>query len=179
MTLQELSDIAQIISSGAVIVSLVYLAIQIRQNTIQMRANSRIERLTLQENFVATQQEMVVRVAENPELYRIWRVAWTADDSISDEDRDRLGMLLYSHMCRYYMTFQASDVEPLEQGRTLVQIDFFAPLPAFQSWWQRQNRFFGFDPRFVALVDDRIARARAASSAENPNAEPSAGRSAF
>ena len=42
MTLQDLANIAQLVSAGAVIVSLVYLAIQIRQNTIQIRANSRI-----------------------------------------------------------------------------------------------------------------------------------------
>ena len=75
MTLVDLANIAQLVSAGAVIVSLVYLAIQIRQNTIQIRANSRVARLALQEDFVATQQESMMRLAENPELYRIWRPA--------------------------------------------------------------------------------------------------------
>jgi hypothetical protein len=165
VTLQDLSDVAQIVSSGAVIVSLVYLAIQIRQNTTQIRANSRIQRLAVQENFVGTQQEMMVRVAENPELYRVWRVGSTASESMSDEDRERFGMLLFSQMYRYYMAYQARDVEPLEQERSVRQIDLFAPMPAFQAWWQRQNRLFDFDPGFVAIVDERIARARAATPA--------------
>jgi hypothetical protein len=165
MTLQDLSDVAQIVSSGAVIVSLVYLAIQIRQNTTQIRANSRIQRLAVQENFVATQQEMMVRVAENPELYRVWRAGSTASESMSDEDRERFGMLLFSQMYRYYQAWQARDVEPLEQERTLRQIDLFAPMPAFQSWWQRQSRLFGFDAEFVAIVDRRIALAREAAAA--------------
>ena len=133
MTLQELSEIAQVVSSGAVIVSVVYLAIQIRQNTAQIRANSRIQRLSVQENFVATQQEGMLRIAENPELYRVWRVGSTASESMSDEDRERFGMLLFSQMYRYYMMFQAREVEPLEHERTLLQLDLFAPMPAFQG----------------------------------------------
>ena len=163
MTLQELSEIAQIVSSGAVIVSLVYLAIQIHQSTTQIRANSRIQRLSVQENFVATQQEGMLRIAENPELYRVWRVGSTDHESMSDEDRERFGMLLFSQMYRYYMMFQAREVEPLEHERTLLQLDLFAPMPAFQAWWQRQKRLFGFDPRFLAIVDERIALARAAT----------------
>jgi hypothetical protein len=163
MTLQDFSEIAQIVSSGAVIVSLVYLAIQIHQSTTQIRANSRIQRLSVQENFVATQQEGMLRIAENPELYRVWRVGSTDHESMSDEDRERFGMLLFSQMYRYYMMFQAREVEPLEHERTLLQLDLFAPLPAFQAWWQRQKRLFGFDPRFLAIVDERIALARAAT----------------
>ena len=163
MTLQELSQIAQIVSSSAVIVSLVYLAIQIRQNTTQIRANSRIQRLSVQENFVATQQEGMLRIAENPELYRVWRAGSTATDSMSDDDRERFGMLLFSQMYRYYMMYQAREVEPLEHERTLLQLDLFAPMPAFQAWWQRQSHLFGFDPRFLAIVEERIARAREAT----------------
>jgi hypothetical protein len=163
MTLQDLANIAQLVSTGAVIVSLVYLAIQIRQNTIQIRANSRIARLALQEDFVATQQESMLRLAENPEIYSIWRLGSTAPESMSDEQRERFGMLLFSQMYRYYMMFQAREVEPLEHERTLLQLDLFAPMPAFQDWWQRQKRLFGFDSRFLAIVEERIALARAAT----------------
>lgn len=137
MTLAELSEIAQIVSAGAVIVSLVYLAIQIRQNTIQIRANSRIARLALQEDFVATQQEAMMRVAESPELYRIWRLGSATPEQMTDEDRERFGMLLFSQMYRDCMAFQAREVEPLENGRTVIQIDRFAGLVAFQDWWAR------------------------------------------
>ncbi len=164
MTLAELSEIAQIVSAGAVIVSLVYLAIQIRQNTIQIRANSRIARLALQEDFVATQQESMMRVAENPELYRIWRLGTSAPDTMTDEDRERFGMLLFSQMYRYHMAFQAREVEPLENGRTVIQIDRFAGLPAFKSWWMRHRAGFAFDSAFVVMVDERIERARSADA---------------
>ena len=166
MTLQDLANIAQLVSAGAVIVSLVYLAIQIRQNTIQIRANSRIARLALQEDFVATQQESMMRMAENPELYRIWRIGTTAPETMSGEECERFGMLMFSQMYRYAMMYQAREIEPLALDRTLLQVDLLVGLPAFQSWWKRQRGLFVFDVEFVALIDNRITHARAASSAK-------------
>ena len=159
MTLQDLANIAQLVSAGAVIVSLVYVAIQIR-------ANSRIARLALQEDFVATQQESMMRMAENPELYRIWRIGTTAPETMSGEECERFGMLMFSQMYRYAMMYQAREIDPLARDRTLLQVDLLVGLPAFQSWWERQRRLFVFDVEFVAIIDDRITRARAASSAK-------------
>ena len=161
MTLQDLANVAQLVSAGAVIVSLVYLAIQIRQNTVQSRANTRIARLALQEDFVATQQESMMRLAENPELYGIWRIGSTAPETMSDEMRERFGMLLFSQMYRYAMMYQAREIDSLAMGRTLLQVDLLAALPAFQEWWKRQRRLFEFDAEFVGVVDERIARANA------------------
>jgi hypothetical protein len=62
------------------------------------------------------------------------------------------------------MAFQAREVEPLENGRTVIQIDRFAGMPAFQDWWQRQRGSFAFDPAFVAMVDERVARSRTADA---------------
>jgi hypothetical protein len=64
----------------------------------------------VQENFVATQQEGMLRIAENPELYRVWRVGSTATESMSDEDRERFGMLLFSQMYRYYWTVTSEKI---------------------------------------------------------------------
>lgn len=158
MTLVDLANIAQLVSAGAVIVSLVYLAIQIRQNTIQIRANSRVARLALQEDFVATQQESMMRLAENPELYRIWRLGSTAPERMSDEERERFGMLLFSQMYRYAMMVQAREIDPLAQDRALLQLGLMLRLPAFRSWWERQRYLFAFDAAFVAIIDERIAR---------------------
>jgi hypothetical protein len=156
MTLEDLGNLSEIIGAIAVVISLVYLAVQIRQNTAQIRESSQVSRLLLQENFVSGQEQLIRAFLENEEIFRVWRLGSTTTDELSGDDRERFGLLLYSQMYRYHVMYQARDVEPLEQKRCLIQIDRFAAMPAFRSWWSRQRYGFAFDPEFAKLVDDRI-----------------------
>ena len=160
MTLQDLSNIAQVVNSIAVVVTIAYLAIQVRLLTIQSRENTRLAELTLQENFTVAQQDACQRIAENPEAYRIWSVGRARDANMSDEDRERFGFLLYGQMYRYYMMYKARSLEMLEHNLGIIQIDRLARLTSFQAWWIRQRSGFEFDPGFVEIVDERIADAK-------------------
>jgi len=162
VTLSDIGNLGEAISAIAVVASLVYLSIQIRQNTRQMRHSSDVSRLLLQENFVSGQQRWFQSLLENEEAYRIWRVGTTATQELEADDREKFGILLYSQMYRYQLMFQARSVEPLERARVIVQIDRLADMHAFRSWWRRQRDAFISDEGFVALVDARLA-ARAAS----------------
>lgn len=156
MTLQDLSSIGEIVGAIAVVISLVYLAIQVRLNTREIRENSEINRLMLQENFVSGQQQALLSMAQDPELYRVWREGTQNPEGISDQDRERFGMLLYSQMYRYHLMLQAKSVEPLEHRRAMLQIERLAQMPSFQGWWSRQRRHFEFDPEFCHMVDEHI-----------------------
>jgi len=156
MTLEDLGNLSEIIGAIAVVISLVYLAVQIRQNTAQIRESSTVSRLLLQENFVSGQEELIRAFLENEEMFRVWRLGSTTTDELSGDDRERFGLLLYGQMYRYHVMYQAIDIEPLERKRCLIQIDRFAAMAAFRSWWSRQRSGFAFDPGFVKLVDDRI-----------------------
>lgn len=164
MSLQDLGNLGEFIGAFAVVISLIYLAIQIRQNTKQMRESSQVSRLLLQENFVSGQEAFFRSFLENDETHRIWRLGFGESDEItSDEDRERFGFMLYGQMYRYHVMYQARAVEPLELDRCLIQIDRMAAVPAFRSWWTRHRPSFAFDPEFVDLVDSRIEKRAAAS----------------
>jgi len=157
MTLDDLGNLSEFIGAIAVVISLIYLAIQIRQNTAQMRESSQVSRLLLQENFVSGQEGFFRALLENENVYRVWRLgSMTTDEISSDEDRERFGLILYGQMYRYHVMYQVRAVEPLEHERCLVQIDRFAAMPAFRSWWTRHRSSFAFDSDFVDLVDNRI-----------------------
>ncbi len=158
MTLEELGNLSEIIGAIAVVISLVYLAVQIRQNTAQIRESSQVSRLLLQENFVSGQEQLIRSFLENEEMFRVWRLGSTTSDELSGDDRERFGLLLYGQMYRYHVMYQASALEPLEHERCRIQIDRFAAMPAFRSWWSRQRSGFAFDPDFVYFVDDRIEK---------------------
>ena len=159
MTLQEFANLAEIVGAFAVVVSLVYLAIQVRQNTVQMRENSKIARLLLQENFVSGQETFFRTMLENENAHRVWDLGYSANEEIpSEKDRELFGFILYGQMYRYHVMYQARVVEPLEHERSLLQIDRLASRFAFRSWWSRHKSSFSFDSEFVELVDSRIAK---------------------
>ena len=162
MSLQDLGNLGEFIGAFAVVISLVYLAIQIRQNTVQIREYSQVSRLLLQENFVSGQAAFFRALLTNEEMYRVWHVGSNATDELSEDDRERFGLLLYDQMYRYHVMYRARSIEPLEHERSLIQIDRFAAMPAFRSWWSRQRPGFEFDPRFVKLINNRIEKVESA-----------------
>ena len=64
MTLEDLGNLSEIIGAITVVISLVYLAVQIRES-------SKVSRLLLQENFVSGQEELIRSFLENEELFRV------------------------------------------------------------------------------------------------------------
>ena len=90
MTLSDIGNIAEAIGAIAVVASLVYLAIQIRQNTAQIQHNSMLSRLTLQENFVSGQQQFFHALLEDEEFFRVWELCSLPGDQISEQDREKL-----------------------------------------------------------------------------------------
>ena len=160
MTLEDLANFGEVIGAIAVVISLVYLAVQIRQNSAQIGENSQIARLLMQENFVSGQEAFCRSVLENKNVHRIWNLGFSTDGEIeSDSDRELFGFILYGQMYRYHFMYQARLIEPLEYERCLIQIDRFASLSTFRSWWSRHRSSFAFDADFAELVDSRIALA--------------------
>jgi hypothetical protein len=82
MTLEDLANFGEVIGSVAVVISVVYLAIQIRQNSTQINENSRIARLLMQENFVIGQEAFCRMVLENENVHRIWNLGFSTDGEI-------------------------------------------------------------------------------------------------
>jgi hypothetical protein len=164
-----LGNIGELIGALAVVVSLAYLAIQIRQNTAHMRENSEYTKLLLQEKFVASEEEFARALITNDEMYRVWRLGSTSSEELHGDDRERFGLLIYATMYRYHFLYRSRVIEPMEYSRSLIQIDHLASMPAFQSWWSRQHEGFSFDPGFVELVDERIRKN------ESAEPEPSSG----
>ncbi|MGI9200357.1 MAG: hypothetical protein ACR2QL_04820 [Woeseiaceae bacterium] len=157
MTLEDLANFGEVIGAIAVVISLVYLAIQIRQNSTQINENSQIARLLMQENFVSGQEAFCRLILENENVHRIWNLGFSADGEIeSDSDRDLYGFVLYGQMYRYHVMYQARLIEPLEYERCLIHVDRLAGQRPFVSWWSRHRSSFVFDVEFAELVDSRI-----------------------
>ena len=98
MSLEDLGSIGEVLGGLAVLVSLVYLALQIRQNTTSVRAAAS-----------ASVAESLSRVTEilsvEPELGRIWTQGLADYDSLDSDARTRFTNIFLTYMRRLENAF--------------------------------------------------------------------------
>jgi hypothetical protein len=95
MTLGELSDLAQVIGAIGIIVSILYLAVQIRQNT-------RALRLSVHHAMSDAHSHYLTLIAQDADLARLYRAGAADFAALSEEDRSRFDLLLH----HVFITFE-------------------------------------------------------------------------
>lgn len=154
MTLEDIYYISQIVAVAGIFASLVFVGLQIRQNTLATRAASH--------NAVSAALNEVNRMfAENADLTRIWLAGQTNRQSLTPEERWRFDSLMraYMHVCET-MYVQAS-LGAGDKGVMLAEEDGIRAVfasPGSREWWTENP--YGFSREFRAYV------ARLAKSAE-------------
>jgi hypothetical protein len=155
MTLQDLGNLGEFIGAVAVVVSLGYVAYQLRQNTRQMADHSRSLRLAAFDataNQFSKFREPLIR---DPQLANLWLRARKDLSDLSPEEQVQAGMLFhelfFAHQAIFMRTHEgAMEREHWERQTTTIRGDMRNP--GVQAWWSRANRIF--DPRFVSAVDE-------------------------
>ena len=94
MNWDEVSAISQLISSVAVVFSVLYLAIQVHRST-------RIAKLAAQDAAATALREVTKPFAENADLARIWRLGLENLDALSGEDQARFFHSTYQFLKAY------------------------------------------------------------------------------
>ena len=90
MNWSAVGALSDLIGALAVVVSLIYLAIQIRQNTNALRAETARE-------VVASIRAINTTVASDPELFRIFSTMTENPSQLSPQERGRATHLLFNH----------------------------------------------------------------------------------
>ena len=159
MTIQELGSLGELIAAVATVATLIYLALQIRQNTHATRAAS----------FHAISDSMNhvnVSVAQNPGLARIWLAGTTGRSSLGEEERYQFDLLLLSYFhvfetMHYQARVGAGETDLLvAEERSLA---FLLATPGVREWWAENPYAFG--PEFRAYLERFL-------SPNNPTARP-------
>ena len=144
MTLNEVSSLAEIAASLAVVFSLFYLAIQVRQSNVLSRAQTRQSMMQL------GQDELFLEVA-HPDL-----VTAFTKESISEEERVKLNAWLTAAMrAREYEWFAHRDGvvdTPMFQSYVGV-IPILLGTERSRKWWDAHRDINEFDSEFVKFVD--------------------------
>jgi hypothetical protein len=89
MSLEDLGNIGEFVAAVGVVISLVYLAIQIRQNTRQMRKNTVAVGNASYHQALEQGWMVNIKIAEDPELARIMRTGFRNSAELNDDERMR------------------------------------------------------------------------------------------
>jgi len=140
----EIAIWVEIFASIAVLVTLIFLNVQIKQTNALMRSESR-------QAQVVIDQAHISKFIEHPEL----AAAFGNDDSIDHDDKSRLWFwMVLSLRAREHEWFQykhgALDNESWESYKRVIP--FTLGTARARRYWSVTRRFF--DPGFVELVDD-------------------------
>jgi len=153
MTLTEISQISQTLGSAAVVATLIFVGVQIRQNTNATRAAS---------HHAVTQALNRVNLlwARNSEVTRIWLSGMHDRRALPPEERWRFDATVraYLHVCETMYTqaeLGAGDFGIVMAEQCGIKAVFASD--GVRQWWSENP--FGFSPQFRRYVEGLIKRA--------------------
>jgi len=139
MSLTDLANLAQIVAAIGVVVSLLYVGYQIRQNTSAVRSAAA---QTVHEHFAKWYQ----MVAADPELARITATGLRDYSSLNEQERVRFisaFMSFLSYTQNAFLKWREGSLEPhLWLGWEQVMMNLFGA-PGGKSFWKERSYMFG------------------------------------
>ena len=158
MTLAELSDISQALGAVAVIVSLIFVALQIRQNTRAIKAASH-HAVTDSFNAINT------LIMSDPKVARVWRLGMAGSELLDEDERVSFSYMMLGYM-RIFETlhyqFSTGALEPKLFEAEQNTLKWVVTNPGFVAWYAVNPISLGAE--FRTLIDGLIREAQVSTS---------------
>lgn len=146
MNWDAIGAIGENIGAFAVVISVLYLALQIKQNTSQVRSSGYQAAAQTGNNFLEG-------LASNPEARRIFQIAQESYTELSDEDRSFAHTLIMQLFLMYeslYYQYEDGVVDPdMWEGRRKLMFSFLS-MRGISAWWSEWSPILG--EKFVTYV---------------------------
>jgi hypothetical protein len=147
MNWDAISAISQLVGSIAVVLSVLYLALQVHQST-------RVAKLATQDAAAAALRDVTKPLMENAELERIWRVGVEDISDLSTEERARFFHATYQFLkafetIHFHYVYGLMDRQLWEGWHGLLQ--HYVAAPGIAQYWKLRPEVFS--ERFRKFVD--------------------------
>jgi hypothetical protein len=152
MTLMELGALGEFVGSVAVFVTLIYLAVQVRQNTTQQR---REETLSIQQG-----QNSVLAHLLDPTMIRAFALVADGEVPVSIADRARTIIWILQYLNQFQIVYDLRHGGSLDDARYRLWEGFAVSIVApkgIRKWWDGENGKLAFSPEVRDLIDRRLA----------------------
>ena len=163
MSWQDLGSIGEMVSAIAVVISLIYLAFQIRQNTSQIDQNTEAARATAFDSSIS--HAMVARQAifENADVARIYHDGSIDPDSLSDHDRMRYRLMVHNVLWSLWNIQSQAQVGGLSaetwETQRVILVRMMSSRGAQWFWSNYRGEFGeGFQNEVAEILNDRAVR---------------------
>lgn len=151
MTIQELGSIGEFVAAIATIATLVYLAIQIRQNTAQQRRDASVS--------IQQGQNSVVALLQDPLMMRAYALTAEHGREARVEDRSRAVNFVLQYLNHFQMVYDLHQDGTLDRERYEVWEGFVIAIVApkgIRDWWDGESGKLAFMPELRELIDRRL-----------------------
>jgi len=152
MTIQDIGSIAELIASIGVIVSLIYLAIQVKQNT-------QSNKIAATQNLATANIDMNRDIALNRELAELIQKGSSVGLSgLSEVDQLQLSaqmMALYHQFDLAYHQYNAGHLEEEIWKKFEYEIPIWISIPLAKEWFERDKA--RLSKSFVKFVESKVA----------------------
>jgi hypothetical protein len=148
--LDALGNIGDLLGGIGVVVTLAYLAVQIRKNTLSVRSAAL-------DSISTSISEFMDKVAQDPALTTIWFDGLSGTVDLSETDRRRFNLLLISLLRRWENAFHQNRAGLLESASWSGMregLTFVFSSPGAQTWWKQARNLFSAD--FVAFAEHAV-----------------------
>ena len=155
MTLEDLGNLGDFIGGLAVIATLAYLAVQIRQNTKLLRTSGE---QTTRSDSTAT----IALAAQSPENAAVYHKGLVDPSVLSPEERTHFYLLMggsFYHLQQGYTAYRGGTQTEDTWDAQWRALQFYATQPGVRTWWARQGqRLFDSESEFWRLADSEMRK---------------------
>jgi hypothetical protein len=156
VSLGDLANLGELIAGVGVVVSLLYLAVQIRESRRIATWNAH---LAVSESVAG----ITADIAKDLDFFRTWRAVLDSPADASDEDRERVAFILHEVFSAFENADRFGDPDLHHRLRS-VQAKFLRA-PGVQEWWARQRETYS-EP-FRSKIDARLKELTSATREES------------
>ena len=132
MTLSEAASLSEIVGALAVVGSLIYVGIQVRQSNAIARATA----------YRAIHDDIgkfLTPLSTDPEIHRIWEKAILSEEELQRAEQDRLGMILFQLFGALNSGYQSAWLDASIRDYVETMIDLQLSHRHIRMWWRRQG----------------------------------------
>ena len=136
MTLEDLGNIGEFVAALGVIISLVYLATQIRQNTRAVRSSA-------SQAITDARADFLKSISDDPEVAGMFFTGLSDRDALDPVERYRFDSMLNrlsATMENYHYQNRQGAMDPEQWTRMRVVLRLLLSTPGGQAWWSSRRR---------------------------------------
>lgn len=157
MTIEQWGAIGEIIGALAVVASLVYLAVQIRQNTRQLSHNLQATELAAFERNVEAGNRIRDMLIENDRVFDLYARGVRSYERLEQADKFRFGLIMsnmFSAMQGAYIRQLTYEHDPEQFAGGVRMLDQLVQLRGVREWLRDNEP--DWRPEFAELVKERV-----------------------